>query len=480
MRGHRDPRADTLRVQVVEPRGLREAVGRVLARGGAVEGLFAAGGRGGPAELRCVATLPDATLLIRCPAPAGTVPTLVDLAPSLDWDEREAHDLLGLSFAGAEGHRPLVDHPADPAAWTTSIVGDDVHQVAVGPIHAGVIESGHFRFHSVGERILHVDARLFHKHRGLERAAEGLGADDALPVVQRACAACAAANTVAFAQAVEQAAGVWPTAGMRRARTLLLELERLYNHLNDLGAICSGVGFAPGAMTFAGFKERAQRVALALAGHRFLFGSVAVGASRLDVSAARAAEARARLAEMAPEVRRAWRALLFDASVGDRVRGAGVLSREEAVRLGAVGPSARASGVEGDARERSPRLWYPGFAGASPSEAGGDVAARMEARAVELDGTFAILDDLLSEPLAPSTAVAGGPPAAHGLGRVESPRGRTWCAVELDGGTVRRVHLRTGSYANWPSVARAAVGAILPDFPLINKSFELCYACVDR
>ena len=115
-----------------------------------------------------------------------------------------------------------------------------------------------------------------------------------------------------------------------------------------------------------------------------------------------------------------------------------------------------------------------------PEEVAGDVASRMGARAAELAQTFAILDDLLSEPIVPGQAERGGPKSAHGLGRVESARGRTLCSVELEGDTVRRVHLRTSSYANWPSVAGAAIGAILPDFPLINKSFELCYACSDR
>jgi len=464
---------------IVEPRRLRDAVTEVLERGGVVEGLFIAQAADGALEVRCVAALPDGPLLIRSPAPSREAPTLVDLAPALDWDEREARDQYGISFTGG-AHRALVDHPDDPAAWTTTIVGDDVHQIAVGPIHAGVIESGHFRFHSVGERILHVDTRLFYKHRGLERAAEGLSAARALPVVQRACAACAAANTLAFAQAVEQASGLWPSDALRRARTLLLELERLYNHLNDLGQICAGVGFAPGAMVFASFKERAQRAIQALVGHRFLFGSVAIGASHLSVSAVDAAATRGDLEDMRPDVLRAWRALLLDPSLRDRVRGAGELPHDDARRLGTVGPAARASGVREDVREDSPRLWYPGFATAMPTEMAGDVASRMEARASELVQTFAILDELLSGAIVPARAEAGGPTGAHGIGRVESARGRTWCAVELEGDAVHRVHLRTSSYANWPSVARAASGAILPDFPLVNKSFELCYACADR
>ncbi|HEU5320346.1 MAG TPA: TSUP family transporter, partial [Methylomirabilota bacterium] len=165
---------------------------------------------------------------------------------------REARDLHGVTFAGHSPHRPLVHHPADLAAWTTPVHGEDVHQVAVGPIHAGVIESGHFRFHLVGERILKLDPRLFHKHRGLERAAEGRTPFQARAVVQRACAACAVTNGVAYAQAVEQALGLWPDDDLRRMRTLLLELERLYNHLNDIGAVCAGVGLAAGLVGAGG------------------------------------------------------------------------------------------------------------------------------------------------------------------------------------------------------------------------------------
>jgi Ni,Fe-hydrogenase III large subunit len=472
--------APPLTVVETVPGGLREQVRSLLDRGARIGALFAAESRAGRPEVRCVASLPGERVLLRCPVVGGEVPSLRDLAPALDWDEREARDLFGVRFAGHEPHRALVAHPDDLSAWTTPVVGADVHQIAVGPIHAGIIESGHFRFHAVGESVLHLDIRLFYKHRGLQSVAEGREPPEALRVVQRACAACAVANAVAYSHAVEEALGLWPDDELRRARTLLLELERLYNHLNDIGAICAGVGLAAGAMMFAGLKERAQRINRILTGHRFLFDSVAVGESALEIDEPAARSIRRDIDALREESALAWTQLLFDNSLRDRTMGTGVLSKEDARRLGTVGPAARASGIVRDAREHSPRLWYPGFSCVLPPEPSGDVAARMEARAVELDDVFRRLDGLLAEPVRRGRSIGAGLAGGHGVGVVESPRGETLCAVEIAGDRVRRVHLRTGSYANWPSVARAATGALVPDFPLINKSFELCYACVDR
>jgi Ni,Fe-hydrogenase III large subunit len=450
----------------------RAAVADALGRGLRFAGLWACDGP----ELRIALTGPERPLLLRFAA-ADAFGSITGLVPAAAWDEREAHDLYGARFAGHVPLRPLVEHPADPDAWTVPADGEDTHQVAVGPIHAGVIESGHFRFRVVGERILHLDARLFHKHRGLERAAEGRAPQEALAYVGRACAADAVTNTVAFAQACEAALGLRADDDLRRGRTLLLELERLYNHLNDISAVCSGVGFAAGAMAFAALKERAQRLNAALAGHRFLFGTVRIGGG-IAVQGARAA--RGELAGLRADAARAWRELQFAGSLQERLGGVGVVSRADALRLGAVGPTARAAGVRADARSHSPALWYPGFAPAAPEAATGDVAARLQMRAAELEPCLDILDELLAAPPAAGAAVPALPPSEERLAVVESPRGQTLCAVRLQDGVVGRVHLRTGSYANWPVLAHAAPGNLLPDFPLINKSFELCYACVDR
>jgi Ni,Fe-hydrogenase III large subunit len=461
----------------IEPDRWRDEIAARLDDGARFAGAWVAAGT----EWRAALVSPDhGTHVVGCAPVDGRVPTIVDLVPGADWDEREAHDLFGLGFDGHEPLRALVAHPEQPGAWMTPVGGDGVHEVAVGPIHAGVIESGHFRFHVVGERILALDARLFYKHRGLERAAEGRTPAEGLLYARRACAACAASNAVAYAHAIEDALGLQPDRELRRQRTLLLELERLYNHLHDIGALCAGVGFAPGTMAFAALKDRAQRINQRLAGHRFLFDAIAVGAGALDVEAPAAQAARGELRELRADAAAAWRELEFAGSVQRRLDGVGVLDHDAALRLGAVGPAARASGVRGDVRCESPRLWYGAFAQATPREATGDVAARLQLRATELETTYDLLDELLARPLPPGTTTAAGPQRPVGVGRVESPRGATLAVVELANGRVERLRLRTGSYANWAPLAHAAVGNLLPDFPLINKSFELCYACVDR
>jgi Ni,Fe-hydrogenase III large subunit len=472
--------AQWVEVVDVRPRTWPRACAEEVERGGRFCGAYA-GGAGGGRHWNALFASGAGTRVLRVPVERGEIGTVVDLVGAAGWDEREAHDLHGLRFAGHEPLRALVDHPAETEAWTVPVRGRGVHQVAVGPVHAGVIESGHFRFHAVGERIVHLDVRLFHKHRGLERAAAGREPAEALAYAQRACGACAVANSVAYAQACEAALGLASPGGVRRARTVLLELERLYNHLNDVAAICAGVGFAPGSMAFAALKERAMRLNCELSGHRFLFGSVGLGTSAVELDAAAVDRARGLLGELGADTARAWRELAFSGSVRARLGEVGRLAREDAERLGAVGPAARASGLRIDARGESPGLCYgSGFAAAAPARPRGDVAARLEIRGVELVGTLELLDELLEEPLMPGRASQGGPPGRLGVARVESPRGETVCAVELDGGTVARLRLRTASYANWPALAEATAGNLLPDFPLINKSFELCYACVDR
>ena len=456
----------------------RERIVAALADGWRFGGLHATAGG---TLVRTLLVGPDGTLRLETFATeGGPAPSIVDVAPAAGWDEREAHDVYGVSFAGHEPLRPLVDHSSALERWTVPVRGDDPYQVAVGPIHAGVIESGHFRFHVVGDRILHLDAKLFYKHRGLERAAEQATLDRGLELVSRACAACAVANGLAYAQACEDALGLEPPSELARVRTVLLELERVWNLLNDIAAVCAGVGLAAGNNRFAALTERARRVNAALTGHRFLFGSIRVGGSALTLTAGTVREARAELDAIREEGSSAWREILFNSSFQDRLPDVGVLSADDASRLGALGPAARAAGIADDVRASAPGLAYHGFAPVVVRRAAGDVRARLEQKSLELLQSFELLDRLLGGPVAPVAAERGRDEQPLAVGRVESPRGATSCIVERSGDRLERVRLRTGSYANWPSVAHAAVDNLLPDFPLINKSFELCYACADR
>ena len=462
----------------MSPDSYRARVAEALSDGRRFAGLYAAAGG---SLVRTLLTAADGSTRLETVAVVdGGVPSIVDLAPAAGWDEREAHDLYGIEFPGHEPLRPLVDHDLRLGSWTVPVDGGDAYQVAVGPIHAGVIESGHFRFHVVGERILHLDARLFYKHRGLEQAAEGSSLDRGLAFASRACAACSVSNGVAYAHACEEALGLQPTAELARARTILLELERMWSHLNDVAAVCAGVGLAAGTTSFAALTERARRLNAALAGHRFLFGTVRVGGSDIDLPADAVRAARDEVAALRRDSSRAWRELLFNASFQDRLPDIGIVAATDAERLGASGPAARASGLGEDVRAAGPRLAYAGFEPIVPKRAAGDVRARVEQRALELLQTFAILDDLLDGAVRPAAARPGAPEQQIGIGRVESPRGATTCVVERHRDSIERLHLRTGSYANWPVVAHAATDNLLPDFPLINKSFELCYACADR
>jgi Ni,Fe-hydrogenase III large subunit len=456
----------------------RERISLALENGWRFAGLHAASG--GTVVRTLLTDASGSTRLESLDTHEGSAPSIVDLAPAAGWDEREAHDLYGVDFAGHDPLRPLVDHTAPLDRWTVPVRGADAYQVAVGPIHAGVIESGHFRFHVVGDRILQLDARLFYKHRGLERAAEGKTLDEGLAFVSRACAACAVANGVAYAHACEDALGLAATTGLARTRTILLELERMWSHLNDLAAVCAGVGFAAGNNHFAALTERARRLNARLTGHRFLFATVRVGASELTIQRDDVRAARDEITAIRSGTARGWRELLFNSSFQDRLPDIGVVPAAAALRLGAVGPAARAAGLAEDVRASSPHLAYDGFEPVVPERASGDVQARLEQRALELGQTFTLLESLLDEQIAPAVAESATEERPIGIGRVESSRGATSCIVERRDDRLERVRLRTGSYANWPVVAHAAADNLLPDFPLINKSFELCYACADR
>jgi len=451
------------------------------------------------------------------PADRPTLPSITTLVAAAQWDEREAHDLLGIVPAGHPDLRPLVIHepipglayplrkvapgaaaegtaPPDAAAPGAAAQaeplrafvahGEGVNELPVGPIHAGIIEPGHFRFSTVGESILHLDAHLFFTHRGLEKLVEGRSWERALAIVERSCGVCTVSHATAFSRAVERLTGTTIPPRARLARVLLAELERLYNHVGDLGNICAGVGFNYGSSRLGWQKERLLRLNEALTGHRYLTGMVVPGGLRVDLDPDGLAGLAGGLHEIDHEVRTTVRRLVRSESLMGRLHGTGIISTARARRLGAVGVAARASGLAVDLRADRPADGYEDLGILPVTQATGDVAARFHIRSQEVVVSAGIVRDLVVRlPAGPvRTPLAVEPaPGDSTLAGAEGPRGASWAWLMAGpGGRVERFHLRSGSFANWPVVAAAVPNNLVPDFPLINKSFELCYACTDR
>jgi Ni,Fe-hydrogenase III large subunit/Ni,Fe-hydrogenase III component G len=433
--------------------------------------------------------------------------------PAALWDEREMKDLLGVTPEGHPDPRRLVLHEAFPPAYhplrrdappqptdpppgsherhyvPVVAQGEGVYQLPVGPIHAGVIEPGHFRFSAVGETVLHLDARLFYTHRGIERLVEGRSFARALPIVERSCGVCTVTHALAFSRAVERLYGIATQVPPRaaRARALLAELERVYNHVGDLGNMCAGIAFNPGSSQLGWLKERLLRVNESLTGHRYLMGVVVPGGLAFDLDADALAAAPARLRALEADLRAALHLVNRSDAAVERFRGTGVIAHDLALALGTVGVAGRASGIAGDLRRERPGPEYAGLAITDVHSAAGDAAARFHVRAQEALASFELLDALLTEiDRAPADDLRALPSLTPGagasaLGWAEGPRGPSWLWLRAGpDGTVDRLRLRSASFANWPSVAAAVPGNLVPDFPLINKSFELCYACTDR
>jgi Ni,Fe-hydrogenase III large subunit/Ni,Fe-hydrogenase III component G len=434
-------------------------------------------------------------------------PAVTRVVPAAHWYEREVKDLLGIEPRGHpdprrlvlhddwphglhplrkdfDGHRAVTRDP-HPHEAITGVRGDGVMEVPVGPIHAGIIEPGHFRFGGVGELVFQLEARLFYTHRGIEKAAEGASVERVLFLAERLCGACSLSNAVAYAQAIEELAGRRPGLRARLIRSVLLELERLYNHVGDVANLCAGAALQLGVYQGGILKERLQELNAEVAGHRYLFGVACPGGVRRDLDAAAQERIRRETSAVESDFLGYVDALLETESFMERLIGTGVLEHDLADELGAVGVTARASGVARDVRASQPyAALRPGMV--SPVvRMEGDVRARMLVRVAEAFVSFGLVRELLrelaevaSEELA--TPIGPLPPDRWALGMVESPRGENvhWLMTGA-AGEIARYRVRSASY-NWALVPFAVAGNLLPDFPLINKSFELCHACLDR
>ena len=426
-------------------------------------------------------------------AAVPSIPTISDLSFSASRFERELHDSFGIVPVGHPFLRPLLRHQHWPASWHpmrlgaeqappmaadaasypfVEVEGGGVYEIPVGPVHAGLIEPGHFRFSVVGETVLKMTARLWFVHRGIERMFQGVAPVDGVPIAERISGDTAVGHALAYCLAVEEASGIEVSSEDQLARVALLELERLYNHVGDLGAMCSDVSFGVAHARALVLRERLLRLNEQVTGHRLLRGGIAPGATAIrrlpDVS---------EIDGIAGELDALVELTRASSVVVDRFEGTAVLSHHDAVAIGTLGVVARASGIDADAR-RGSSFAPPVRSFRLVRQTGGDVLARFNQRVEELAVSFEMLREvsaMLRGRAGPAVPPAFG--AGDGLGIVEGARGAIVHRVEVDdNGVVARCRVVDPSFHNWPALSVSLADTIVPDFPLANKSFNLSYA----
>jgi len=359
------------------------------------------------------------------------------------------------------------------------VSGDGVHEIAVGPVHAGTIEPGHFRFQVVGEKVLRLEERLSYVHKGIEKRFEALSIADGSRLAARISGDSAVAYGWAYAQAVEAIAGLELSQRATWVRALCLERERLANHLGDLGYLGNDGGFAFGLSQFSRLKEDLLRLNRRVFGHRLLMDVIVPGGVTHDLAPESAAEMRGQCTVLGREIR-----LLRDiyddhAGLQDRFRNCCRVSNELATKLGLCGFAARASGVPDDLRCDFPLAPYDALAVRRAGNRDGDVAARVAVRFDEALESLRLIDVIL-DALPQGDIITALPRFREfkpALGCVEGLRGPVWLALESGpADMIRRCHPHDPSWQNWPVIEHAVIGNIVPDFPLINKSFNLSYS----
>lgn len=427
------------------------------------------------------------------PAADPTLPSLAYLSFPVSRFEREMADLFGLRLAGHPRPRRLVRHAHWPEEWHpmragalpapefgvsggfpfVTVDGAGVYEIPVGPVHAGLIEPGHFRFSVVGETVLRLKARLWFVHRGVEKLFEGRPATGAVDLAERISGDTSVAHALAHSLAIEDALGIELPDEAYRLRALLVELERLYNHAADLGALANDVGFGIANAHALRIREQLLRVNATVTGHRLLRGAIYPGGVAL-----KGLPDRAQLQSLAADLAEVAELTLSNTVVYDRFGGTAVLAGDDARDIGCLGYAARASGIRTDARIEHPTTALPVTEIAASS---GDVLARYTVRRDEFAASAALADYLIKSHTGPTRYApipgAAGPGQPSGVGIVEGWRGTIVHRIELGpGARITRAKVVDPSWFNWPALPVAMADTIGPDFPLANKSFNLSYA----
>jgi Ni,Fe-hydrogenase III large subunit/Ni,Fe-hydrogenase III component G len=361
------------------------------------------------------------------------------------------------------------------------VEGDGVHEIAVGPIHAGIIEPGHFRFSAMGESVLRLEERLGWKHKGIERRFVGMGLAEGARLAGRVSGDSTVAYAWAYSQAAEAISGTLPPARALWLRALLLERERIANHLGDLGYLGNDVALAFGLMQFMRLKEDWARLNAQLFGHRLLMDRVVPGGVAVDLDATGAQAIIAQCHALERELRVLKNIYDEHAGLQDRFLTTGCVTPQLAKRLGVIGLAGRASAQWWDLRSNHPGEPYDQLETKIATERNGDVAARALVRFAEIKESLRLIHKIVSEmPPGGIRNELRSQADRRGFGWIEGWRGDVLVALETGSdGKIRRCHCHDPSWQNWPALEHAAIDNIVPDFPLINKSFNLSYSGQD-
>ena len=437
------------------------------------------------------------------PADAPVYPDIAHIFPQADRMQRATFDLLGIRAMNAVDDRKWLRHGAWPAnvfplrkdfdasqlathdtdAYPfIRVEGEGVHEIPVGPIHAGTIEPGHFRFSIIGERALRLEQRLGYTHKGTEKRFEGMDIATGAKLAGRVSGDSHSAYAWAYCMAVETATTSEAPVRALWLRALFLEIERIANHLGDLGYLGNDVALSFGFMQFWRLKENWLRLTAKQFGHRYLFDCIVPGGVAVDISDSGKAEFVAEADRVEGEVRELKAIYDEHSTLQDRFANTGICNPELAARLGLTGLAGRASAQAWDARAQFPQMPYDQFSVNIATNRRGDVLARAEVRFAEVVESLRLIRDILNRlpagkihaPVNPVHAVC------EGLGWVEGWRGEVMVAVRIGAdGKLDRVHPHDPSWQNWPLLEVGMLGNIVPDFPLINKSFNLSYSGAD-
>jgi Ni,Fe-hydrogenase III large subunit/Ni,Fe-hydrogenase III component G len=445
-------------------------------------------------------------VILKAPIPEDrpSFPSLAAELPAINWQEREIQDWFGLEAVGHPNPRRVALHDNWPDVHPLRkdfpletvlppfegerhiyrpTYGEGVFQIPVGPVHAGIIEPGHFNFAVAGEPILYLQLRMFYTHKGTEKLFESLPIHRAVFLAESISGDSAFSHGTAFCEAIERAAEIEVPARAQFLRTILLELERIVNHIADVGAIATDVGFAIANAHAGRVREIVMNLNEKLTGSRVLRGMVAIGGVRRDWQPGQVEAAEKILGVVEREFRDLVAIIQSSDSTRDRLEHTGILRPEKALMLGIVGVAGRASGIDRDIRRDHPYEAYRHLPFRVPVYQDGDVRHRMQVRIDEVGESIQMIRAAVALlPEGPHRAPAQPiPPGRCALSAVEGWRGEIVHWVRTgEGNRIERCKVKDPSINNWPAIVEAVEGNIIADFPVINKSFNLSYSGTDR